>query len=162
VRTALYAGSFDPIHRGHVGIIERAAAMYNRVVVAVLANPEKPPGMFLPADRVRLVEEATQFLGNVSSVHFYGLTVDLARSVDADVLVRAAHKEQANEFSMAAMNWRLAGIETIFVAANPETMMISSSLVRGLVDGGQLAAAQELVPACVRPALAAQNSLSVR
>lgn len=155
---ALYAGSFDPVHLGHVGIIERAAAMHQRVVVAVLANPDKPYGMFEPEERVHLVEKATHHLANVTSLRFHGLTVDLARGVGATVLVRAAHKERDNEFSMAAMNFRLAGIPTLFIATDPETRMVSASAVRRLVGAGQVASAQKMVPASVGAALTAARS----
>jgi pantetheine-phosphate adenylyltransferase len=151
---ALYAGSFDPIHLGHLGVIERAARAYEEVVVAVVANPDKSSGMFRPEERLGLVTEATAVLPNVRSVHFFGLTVDLARREAASVLVRVAHKEQGNEFSMAAMNEVMAEIPTVFLPADHRTRTISSSLVRQLVDAGELRAAQELVPACVRQALA--------
>ena len=150
---ALYAGSFDPIHFGHLGVVARASEMYDRVVVAVLANPEKPSGMFRPAERLRLIDRATADLGNVSSTHFYGLTVDLAKSVGAAVLVRAAHKEWDKEFSMAAMNLRLAGITTAMIPAEAATSTISSSLVRSLVRNGDMASARKLVPGAVADAL---------
>jgi pantetheine-phosphate adenylyltransferase len=157
VPVGLYAGSFDPIHLGHLGVIERASKTYDSVVVGVLANPDKPRGMFRPGERVRLVEEATRHLDNVSCHHFYGLTVDLARSVGATVLIRAAHKELHMELLMAAMNLRLAGIRTVMVPASTQTRMISSSVVRQLVASGQLGAAQDLVPARVALALAASR-----
>ncbi len=87
-------------------------------------------------------------------MQFYGLTVALARSEGATVLVRAAHKERGNEFSMAAMNRVLAEIPTVFVPADARTRTISSSFIRQLVDAGEVRAAQQLVPACVRQALA--------
>ena len=163
MRTALYAGSFDPIHLGHLGIIETVAAGFDRVVVAVLANPNKPRGMFDPAERVRLVEEATLSIEGaaISAMHFYGLTVDLALTVGAHALIRAAHKEQPNEVSMAAMNERMTGIATVFVPARPETMMISSSMVRALVGRGHVDAAQRLVPPAVGVALAERASSGV-
>ena len=151
---ALYAGSFDPIHLGHLDVIEQAARAYGDVVVAVLANSEKSGGMFTPAERVRLVTEATSHLSTVRSLHFYGLTVELARRVGATVLIRAAHKERDKEFSMAAMNLQLAGVPTVFVPASPRTRAISSSLVRQLAAAADLRAAESLVPACVGQVLA--------
>jgi cytidyltransferase-like protein len=73
VAVALYAGSFDPIHLGHLGVIEHAARTYEQVVVAVVANPEKPAGMFRPEERLRLLTGATAHLPTVRSVQFYGL-----------------------------------------------------------------------------------------
>lgn len=159
---ALYAGSFDPIHLGHLGVIERAAGDYDRVVVGILANPDKPSGMFRPDERVRLVEGATSHLENVSCQHFYGLTVGLARNVGATLLIRVAHKERDREMSMAAMNLTLAGIPTVMVAPSIGTRAISSSVVRELVANGELAAASELVPILVAPALAAVQSARAR
>ena len=150
---ALYAGSFDPIHLGHLGVIEHAARSYERVVVAVVANPEKSAGMFRPEERLRLATEATAHLPTVRSVHFYGLTVALARREGATVLVRAAHKERGNELAMAATNRALAEIPTVFVPAAARTRTISSSFIRRLVDVGEVRAAQQLVPACVQQAL---------
>jgi pantetheine-phosphate adenylyltransferase len=109
--------------------------------------------MFRPEERLRLVVEATSHLETVRAVHFFGLTVDLARREGVTVLVRAAHKERRNELSMAATNRLLAGIPTVFVSADPGTGTISSALVRQLVEAGQLDAAQALVPASVRRAL---------
>jgi pantetheine-phosphate adenylyltransferase len=154
VTVALYAGSFDPIHLGHLGVIEHAARTYESVVAAVVANPEKSAGMFRPEERLRLGTEATAHLSTVRWVHFYGLTVALARREGATVLVRAAHKERGNEFAMAAMNRVLAEIPTVFVPADACTRTISSSLIRQLVDAGEVRAAQQLVPACVQQALA--------
>jgi pantetheine-phosphate adenylyltransferase len=154
VAVALYAGSFDPIHLGHLGVIEHAARAYERVVVAVVANPEKSAGMFRAEERLRLLTGATAHLPTVRSVQFYGLTVALARTEGATVLVRTGHKERGNEFSMAAMNRVLAEIPTVFVPADARTRTISSSLIRQLVGAGEVRAAQQLVPACVRQALA--------
>ena len=151
---ALYAGSFDPIHLGHLGVIEHAARTYEEVAVAVVANPEKSVGMFRPVERLRFLTGATTHLPTVRSVHFYGLTVALARSEGATVLVRAAHKERGNELSMAAMNRLLAEIPTVFVPSDARSRTISSSLIRQLVGAGEVRAAQQLVPACVRQALA--------
>ena len=161
VRVALYAGSFDPIHLGHLGVISRASAIYDRVVVAVLANPEKASGMFRPEARLQFIDEATSHLGNVTSQHFYGLTVDLATRVGATVLIRAAHKEWDKEFSMAAMNLRLSGIPTVMIPAETETSAISSSLVRNLSASGDVATAAGLVPPCVGAALAGEESSSL-
>lgn len=151
---ALFAGSFDPVHLGHLSVIEQAAAAFDEVVVAVLANPDKASGLFAPAERVRLLVGAVVGLDRVRVEQFHGLTVDLARRTGAGVLVRAAHKEYAVERSLASANHLLAGIPTVFVGADPATGSISSTLVRNLLDTGRLARAQELVPPNVARALA--------
>lgn len=151
---ALYAGSFDPIHLGHLRVIEHVARIHDQVIVAVLANPQKPSGLFTPEARLRLIAAATSHLPSVRSVRFHGLTVQLAREEGATVLVRSAHKERGDEVSMAAMNLMVGGIHTLFVPPEMRTRTISSSLVRRLFHSGQLTAAQELVPAAVGRALA--------
>jgi pantetheine-phosphate adenylyltransferase len=154
VSVALFAGSFDPIHLGHLGLIERAAPLHDELIVGVLANPDKPAGLFEPAERVRLIEGAVAHLEGVRVVQFHGLTTDLARREGATVLVRAAHKEMAFERSMAATNELLAGIPTTLVPGDPTTVAISATVVRTLVANGHLGPAQDLVPAVVKAALA--------
>jgi pantetheine-phosphate adenylyltransferase len=144
VTVALYAGSFDPVHLGHLSVIERAERTCDRVIVAVVANPQKSSGMFRPEERLRLLSKVTSHLATVTTRSFYGLTVDLARSEGASVLVRAGHKDEADEFSMAMMNQVTGRIPTLFVPPEPATRTISSSLVRHLVDNGQIIAAQAL------------------
>lgn len=150
---ALYPGSFDPIHLGHLATVEFAARNFDEVVVAVLANPNKSSGMFGAAERVRLVTEACSHLPTVRCVHFYGLTVALAESRRADVVVRAGHKEHGIEWSMAAMNQAMTGIPTAFAPVDGRTRGISASLIRHLVQSGKLAAGLTMVPTAVGPAL---------
>ena len=151
--TALYAGSFDPVHVGHLTIIERAASGFDAVVVAVVGNPSKQSGLFSMADRVRLVEEAVSHLPSVRCVRHAGLTVDLAAEVGADVLVRSVHKDASDEHTMALMNRQLTGIGTVFLAADRQTAWISSSRVRSLVARGLLEEVRALVPPPVFAAL---------
>ncbi len=152
--TALYAGSFDPVHRGHIDIIEKAAKCFDTVVVGVMENPGKRPGMFSTTDRVRLLEDTTTTLHNVTVQSFVGLTVDLARLAGADVLVRAAHKEGRAEWQMAAINLDVGSIPTVFLPTSTDTMTISSSIVRELTLHGRVDAAEPMVPSCVAKALA--------
>lgn len=152
---ALYAGSFDPIHRGHLAVIEHICGGYDEIVVAIVANPDKPSGLFDPDERVRLVDESTAHLPMVRSVRYHGLVVDLAREVGATVLVRSAHKERTNEVSMAAMNRNLTGVATVFVPAGVSTRPISSSVIRHLIADGQSSAVEGMVPAGVYRALVA-------
>jgi pantetheine-phosphate adenylyltransferase len=153
VARALYAGSFDPVHLGHLGVIEIAARAFDDVVVAVLANPHKTDGMFSADQRVALLIEAVACIDNVTVRRFDGLTVDLARATGATVLVRSFHKELGDEITMAALNGAMAGLPTVFTPADPGRRSISSSLVRELVDRGRLDEAIQLVPDCVADAL---------
>jgi pantetheine-phosphate adenylyltransferase len=154
VTTALYAGSFDPVHLGHVDIVEQAARCFERVVVGVMTNPSKRLGMFTPSDRLRLLRDATNHVANVVATSFDGLTVDLARTVGADVLVRAAHKEGRSEWQMAAINFEIAAIPTVLFPASLETVAVSSSIIRSLTLNGRLDAVRHLVPPRVGHALA--------
>ncbi len=156
VAVALYPGSFDPVHLGHLAIIEYAAGRFDEVVVAVLANPHKNVGLFSPSERVELVSVATAHLDSVRCRQFYGLTVDLAEAEGADVLVRSAHKERGFEQAMAVMNRRMANIPTVYARVDGPTRTISSSQVRQLLEAGRLTAASQLVPTWVRPALVAK------
>jgi pantetheine-phosphate adenylyltransferase len=153
VTTALYPGSFDPLHLGHLAVVEQAARSFDHVVVAVLGNPQKRSGMFPIPERIRLAEAATAHLSNVRCVGHHGLTVDVARAEHADVLVRSAHKDAAQEWSMAAMNETMSGIPTFFATPDSTTRAISASLVRLLVTSGKYEAARQLVPDAVRRAI---------
>lgn len=152
--TALYAGSFDPVHRGHVNIIEQAAKCFDAVVVGVMDNPQKRSSMFVSSDRVQLLRLATESLDNVTVRSFVGLTVHLARLAGADLLVRAAHKEGRAESQMAAMNLEVGSIPTVFLPPSADTMTISSSAIRALTLNGRVDAAETMVPSCVAEALA--------
>lgn len=151
--SALYGGSFDPIHLGHLSVIELAAESFEAVYVVVLANPEKPTGMFSRGERAQLVAASTGHLSNVLVHEYHGLTVDCADELGVDVLVRSAHKEGQHEQSMAATNHLLTGIRTSFVMPDARTAWISSSMVRELVSAGRLHDVEGLVPAPVYSAL---------
>ena len=152
--SALYPGSFDPFHLGHLSVVEQAAAIFDEVVVAVLGNSRKQSGLLPIPDRVRLARHATAHLSNVRCVSSSALTVDLARIEDVEFLVRSGHKEAGHEGTMAVMNQRLSGIRTVFAAPEARTRAISSSLVRDLIARGNIHAAIELVPPQVGRALA--------
>jgi len=150
---ALYPGSFDPFHLGHLAVVEQVAPGFDVVVVAVVGNPQKASGMFQIPQRVRMAEVATAHLSNVRCVAYQGLTVDLLRAEGADVVIRCAHKDTGSERSMAAMNEVTAGVRTFFAVPDPAVRGISSSLVRELLSTGELAAAMHLVPAATHAAL---------
>ena len=130
-RTAIYAGSFDPATVGHCDIVRRGAALFDRLVVAVGNNPAK--GYWFPlAQRQALVEEAVGDLPNVEVVAFSGLLVDTAAQVGADVILRGlrALSDFEPEFRYGLANRDLAGIETLFLIADPDHIFVSSSIVK--------------------------------
>jgi pantetheine-phosphate adenylyltransferase len=153
---ALYPGSFDPVTLGHLDIIERGARIFDRVVVAILRNPQKTP--LLPLRQRRdLLRRAAAGLGNVEVDSFSGLLVDYARRRGARVIVRGlrAVSDFEYEFQMGLMNRRLAGeIETVFMMPRQDYAFVSSGLVKEVASlGGDVSG---LVPEAVAAALRAR------
>ena len=132
VRTAVYAGSFDPITRGHEDLIKRSLQFVDRIVVAVATNVSKQP-LFTLDERVAFIRAATGDDDHVDVRQFDGLLVDFARTVGASLIIRGlrAVADFEYEFQMALMNRHLApGLETVFMVPSLDTTYISSSLVR--------------------------------
>ena len=132
MRIAIYAGSFDPITRGHQDLIARSLEFVDRLVVAVATNPSKQ-ALFTPEERVAFIREAVGDDSRVEVRHFHGLLVDFAREVGAGMLIRGlrAVSDFEYEYQMAFMNRHLSpGLETVFMVPSLDTMYISSSLVR--------------------------------
>ncbi len=137
-RICVYPGSFDPITEGHMDIIRRAAAMYDRVIVAVLRHPTKP-GCFTWEERVGMIRRACAGLPNVEAESFSGLTTAFARERRACAMVRGlrAASDFEPERELAQINQRLAPeIETVFLITRPEHTAISSSSVREMASYG--------------------------
>lgn len=148
-------GSFDPPTNGHVDILTRVARLVDEVVVAVLVNPAKS-GLFTPDERVEMLREVSAPLGNVSVESFSGLLVDFCRVREIPVVVKGlrAVTDFEYELQMAQMNHRLAGVDTMFVATDPEYSFLSSSLVKEVATyGGDVAG---LVPTAVHVRLTAR------
>jgi pantetheine-phosphate adenylyltransferase len=132
MRKAVYPGSFDPITFGHLDIIRRGTKLFDRVVVAVLANEEKQP-LFSVDERIEILKEATSDLPTVEILSFSGLLVKFMEQVGADVVVRGirAVSDFEYEFQMALMNRTLAPrFETIFMMPAVEYTYVSSRLVK--------------------------------
>ena len=132
VRTAVYAGSFDPITRGHEDLIKRSLQFVDRIVVAVATNVSKQP-LFTLEERVAFIRSAIGDDPRVDVRQFNGLLVDFARTVGASLIIRGlrAVSDFEYEFQMALMNRHLApGLETVFMVPSLDTTYISSSLVR--------------------------------
>lgn len=135
---AIYPGSFDPPSLGHMDVIERAAAMFDELVVAVGVNGEKSP--FLPAsDRIAALTESVASLTNVRVTQFDGLLVEFARQEDCPIIVRGlrAVSDFEYEFRVAMANRRLAPeIETLFLMTRAEHSFLASSVVREVARAG--------------------------
>lgn len=146
---AVYPGSFDPITLGHLDIIERSCQLFERVIVAVLKNPQKTP-LFTVQKRMEQIQACTQHLPNVEIDSFNGLTVNYARIRQAQVLLRGLRvlSDFEHELQMAHTNHSLsAEIETVFLATSNEYSFLSSSLVKEIAQlGGSV---NHLVPKSV-------------
>ena len=150
----LYPGSFDPIHYGHLEIIETIAQLFDEVVVAATRNPQKGEGLFGLDEREQLVKECVAHLPNVSVAMFSNLVVNLAREVAADFIVKGlrAVSDFENELQMAQMNHALAGVQTIFIPSASKRSFVASKLIREVVRlGGDVSS---MVPPPVQVRLA--------
>ena len=140
-RVAVYTGTFDPVHLGHLDIIQRGSQLYDKLVVGVGINPDKAP-LFDIEERVRLLRAVTDEFGNVEVQDFTGLAVQFVRSLGAAVMLRGLRttSDMENEFAMSLMNLNLdSGIETVFLMASEEFSHVSSSLLRQIASlGGDL------------------------
>jgi pantetheine-phosphate adenylyltransferase len=134
----MYPGTFDPITLGHEDLVRRACRLFDKVVVAVAANPGKEP-MFSPEERVELAMDALSELSNVEVCGYQGLTVDFALKNDLQVIVRGlrAISDFEYEFQLANMNRHLTDdVETAFLTPTETYTYISSSLVREICSMG--------------------------
>lgn len=136
--TALVPGSFDPVTYGHLDVIERVARFFDRVIVAVIRNPQKSASLFSLEERESMLAEVTGHLENVQIEFFAGLLVDFARMHGADTIVKGlrAVTDFDYELQMAQMNQSLSGIDTFFLATSPQYSFLSSSLVREVARFG--------------------------
>ncbi len=138
VRVALYPGSFDPIHYGHIDIAQRAAHLFDRLIVAVYDRPHKSL-LFTTEERVALAREALRDLPNVEVHGYSGLTVEFARSVGAQVLVRGLRviSDFELEYQMALTNQQLCPeMDTICLMTRHKYTFISSSMLKEVFGAG--------------------------
>jgi len=135
---ALYPGTFDPPTNGHVDLIQRGAKLFDHLTVAILVNPVKNP-LFTVDERVEMLKEATNGIGNVSVATFDGMMVDFARQQGASAVLRGirAISDYEHEFQMALMNRRLAPeIETVFLQPAGRYSFVSSRMVKEVFSFG--------------------------
>jgi pantetheine-phosphate adenylyltransferase len=151
LKTALFPGSFDPFHNGHLEIVEIASKIFDRVIVAPMRNTQKGEPLFTLQERIDMIAESVAYLDNVTLESFSSLVVDLARQVGADVLIkglRVASDAEA-ELQQAQMNRRVAGIETVFIPSSSEYSFIASKYVRDFARYGGADRIGSTVPAPV-------------
>jgi pantetheine-phosphate adenylyltransferase len=144
-RVAIFPGTFDPITRGHLDIIERGRNLFDQLVIAVGHNPEKRH-LFSQAERAEIIRELVKDMPNVRVDLFAGLTVDHARKIGAAVILRGIRNSSdlQFEFQVALTNRVVAGIETVFIMTSEQYAFTSSSLIKQVASmGGDVTA---LVP----------------
>lgn len=140
--TVLYPGSFDPIHLGHLDVIEQAAELFGDVVVATMHNPSKPSGMFSLDQRMEMIDECVEPLRaagrRVRVEAFAGLAVDAARAAGADFIVKGLRTPGDFEIEqqMAHTNHLAAGVRTVYLPCSADRGFISSRFIREIAQYG--------------------------
>lgn len=138
MKKAIYPGSFDPPTNGHLDIIKRSAAIVDELYVAVLINSAKN-SLFLPEERVKMLEDLTAELSNVKIITFSGLLIDLAKEIDANIIVRGlrAVTDFEYELQIAQTNKiQYDKLETIFLTTNLQYSYLSSTVVKEFASYG--------------------------
>lgn len=138
-RHAVYAGSFDPLTLGHLDIIQRGAALFEELTVAIGVNPDKQP-LFELDERLAQIEQTVGHLPNVRVAHFHGLAVNFVKECGARVLLRGMRTltDIESEFTMSLANTVLAPeIETVFLMASEKFTHISSTLIKQIAQLGR-------------------------
>jgi pantetheine-phosphate adenylyltransferase len=137
-KRAVYPGMFDPVHNGHLDLVQRSLQIFDEVIVAVVANPSKTP-LFTVHERLEMIDEATSTLSGLRIVAFDGLLIDLVARERADCIVRGirAVSDFEYEFQMALMNRKLRStVETVFLMPHEKYTYISSRLIKEVASFG--------------------------
>jgi pantetheine-phosphate adenylyltransferase len=143
VATVLYPGSFDPFHNGHRELVETAAYLFDRVVIAAIRNPQKNVGLFTLEERKAMIAESLDHLDNVQIVSVSKLVVDVAREVGADFIIKGlrAVSDFENEMAQAQTNLAVSGVHTLFLPSASANSYIASKYIRDIARfGGDVSA----------------------
>lgn len=138
MKIAIYPGSFDPITKGHLDVLETGAGIFDKVIIAVARNSEKN-GFLTVDERVNLIKESISHLKNVEVDSFDGLTIEYARKMEAQILLRGLRAVSDFEYEMqlSQTNSALApDVRTVFLITKPEYNFISSSTIREILFNG--------------------------
>lgn len=142
MRTAICPGSFDPVTKGHIDILERTSKLFDKVIAVVMINPAKTP-TFTTDERVELIKRVTKHIPNLEVEAHLGLVADYAKTKNAHTLVKGlrAVTDFEYEFQQALTNKKLnPELETMFMVTNQEYMYLSSTIVRQIAEfGGDIA-----------------------
>lgn len=150
---AVFPGSFDPLHNGHLDIIRRASALFEHLTVAVLNNAFKNTKLFSIDERLSIIQESTQDLPNVKARVFEGLLVDFMQAQNAQVILKSLRSsgDFDYELHMSQMNHHMLPVETIFMTSDPSWSFVSSSRLKEVAGLG--ADISQLVPSASLQAL---------
>jgi len=137
MKRAIFPGSFDPITLGHYDIIKRGISLFDELIIAIGVNTDKQY-MFTVEERIKFVSEAFKDESSISVVSYKGLTVDFAKEMDAEFILRGLRNPADFEFekAIAHTNRRLSDIETVFLLTSSGKSYISSSIVRDVIKNG--------------------------
>ena len=135
---AMYPGSFDPFHLGHLDVVEQSVELFGRVIIAAMHNPTKPSGMFSLDQRMEMIAESVAHLPTVEVRSFAGLAVDAARRSQASFIVKGLRTggDFEIEQQMAHTNHAVAGVRTVYLPCKPALVFISSRFIRELAKYG--------------------------
>jgi pantetheine-phosphate adenylyltransferase len=138
VTVVLYPGSFDPVHNGHVELVQTAAGLFDRVIVAAMRNPSKGDPLLTLEEREQVLNETFAGLDNVTITMFSSLVVDLAQELEADFIVKGlrAVSDFESELQMAQMNLAISGVHTLFIPSASERSFLASRLIREIARFG--------------------------
>lgn len=155
--TAMYPGSFDPVHIGHIDVIEAAAPLFSEIVVVAMYNPAKTGGFFELDEREALLADSVAHLANVRATRGAGLVVQAAAELGVDVIVKGVRSatDLDIEMQMAHTNKAVTGIQTVLVPSEPANSFISSRFIREISARGE--DVSSMVPAPVAQRLAARK-----
>lgn len=159
--TILYPGSFDPIHLGHVDVVEQASELFGDVVVAVMHNPSKPSGMFTIDERVEMARVAVAHISGTRVEAHTGLAVGAAEATGAAFIVKGLRTSGDFEVEqqMALTNQSVTGVRTVYLPCRPDLSFVSSRFIREIAQyGGDV---RHLVPAVVADRLVDHGGSSV-
>lgn len=134
----LYPGSFDPVHNGHVELVQTAAGLFDRVIVAAMRNPSKGEPLLSLEEREQVLNETFAGLENVTITMFSSLVVDLAQELEADFIVKGlrAVSDFESELQMAQMNLAISGVHTLFIPSASAYSFLASRLIREIARFG--------------------------
>ncbi|HOZ90263.1 MAG TPA: pantetheine-phosphate adenylyltransferase [Bacteroidia bacterium] len=137
MKTAVFPGSFDPIHNGHLEIVQRMLPLFDKIIIAIGINPDKKY-LFSLEQRLNWLEQVFKNESKINITSYHGLTAEFCKQQQAQYMIRGLRNSSDFEFekAIAQMNKKLGGIETVFVISSPENAPLSSTILRDIIING--------------------------